>query len=92
MAVARALLAAGEADRARAFLDEAASLAPDRADVNGWRARALALTGDVAGAIEALEHVLRFDASAADEARLAAFLRGRARGGAPRAPALQAAW
>ena len=44
---------------------------PDRADVTGWRARALALTGDTAGAVQALEQVLRFDASAADEARLA---------------------
>ncbi|MEE2938968.1 MAG: DUF3857 domain-containing protein [Planctomycetota bacterium] len=77
VAVARALLATGDADRARAFLDEAASLAPDRTDVNGWRARALALTGDTAGAIEALERVLRFDASAADEARLADHLRAR---------------
>ncbi len=92
VAVARALLAAGEADRARAFLDEAASLAPDRADVNGWRARALALTGDVAGAIEALEHVLRFDASAADEARLADFLRARASGGAAGAEDFQDAY
>ena len=81
VAIARALLATGDADRARAYLDEAASLAPDRTDVNGWRARALALTGDTAGAIEALEHVLRFDASAADEARLADHLRARASGG-----------
>ena len=78
--VARAMLATGDADRARAFLDEAASLAPDRADVNGWRARALALTGDTAGAVQALEQVLRFDASAADEARLADHLRARASG------------
>lgn len=78
--VARAMLATGDADRARAFLDEAASLAPDRADVNGWRARALALTGDTAGAVQALEQVLRFDASATDEARLADHLRARASG------------
>lgn len=82
VAVARTLLATGDAARALAFLDEAASLAPNRADVNGWRARALALTGDDAGAVEALEQVLRFDASATDEARLADFLRSRASGGA----------
>lgn len=87
LAVSRTLLARGDARRALAYLDEAASLAPNRSDVNAWRARALALLGDDAAAVEALEVVLRFDPSANDEARLADFLRSRAGSADPAAAA-----
>lgn len=55
----------------------ATALCPDSPGLNAWCARALAASGDLDGAIEAMEHSLDFDPSASNEARYLEYLRKR---------------
>jgi tetratricopeptide (TPR) repeat protein len=75
------LLAMDAPAEALRLLDEALELAPDRAALHRWRARALMAMGEIEGATAALEAELELDFSAEDERRLLEHLRSL--GGAP---------
>jgi len=72
---ARLLLVQDRPSEALALLDEALELAPERAVLERYRARAHLQRGDHEAAIDALERQLELDYSAADERRLLEHLR-----------------